>query len=557
MRDYADIAADYARRVTLGEILACALVRKACARHLEDLSRQESKDFPYRFDERAAAKACGFVELMPHTKGVWAGRGERLRLEPWQVFILASVFGWVRKSDGLRRFRKVYIEVPRKNGKSALSAPVGLYMMAADGEHGAEVYSGATTEQQAWEVFRPAKIMAERTPEFLEAFGVEVMASNISIPANGSRFKPIIGKPGDGASPSCAIVDEYHEHDTDELYDTMLTGMGARRQPLMWVITTAGADIAGPCYALRSDVVRMLEGTAQDDTLFGIVYTVDEGVDWTSEDALRMANPNYGVSVGDEFLREQIRDAVQNARKQNVVKTKHLNVWVTARAAFLNMERFNQAADAGLREEDFEGEACWMGLDLASKIDIACVSKLFYRDGKWYVFVRSYLPEARVQDPEKRHYQEWAHGGYLTVTEGDVIDYERIQTDIERDAKRFRITALGYDPYSATQMAQNLQKAGLNVIEVPQRVQQLSEPMKEIEAIILDGRLAHDGNPCTAWQFSNVTAKVDANDNVFPRKEQPHSKIDAFVATVIAKRVSMIPAADTASIYASRGVRGL
>lgn len=557
MRDYAQIAKHYAEGVTTGAILACDLVRKACARHLSDLERQADPAFPFRFDESKAAKVCRFLELMPLTKGKWARRNELLYLQPWQVFITASVFGWVYRDSGLRRFRTAYIEVPRKNGKSEYSAGIGLYMLTADGEHGAEVYSGATTEKQAKIVFEAAQKMARRTESFREAFGVEVMASNISVPENGSKFEPVIGKPGDGSSPSCAIVDEYHEHATDELFDTMFTGMGAREQPLMWVITTAGSDIAGPCYALRSDVVRMLDGTLPNDELFGIVYSIDPEDDWTSEEALRKANPNYDVSVSGEFLRSQVRDAVNNARKQNICKTKHLNVWVTARSAFINMEKFNALADPELDIADFEGEPCWMGLDLASKVDIAAVSKLFYRDGKWYLFVRSYLPESRVEDPEKRHYQGWAHDGHLIVTDGDVIDYERIQEDIEQDARRFQIIALGYDPYSATQMAQNLQKAGINVVEVPQRVQQLSEPMKELEAIILDGRLVHDGNPCTAWQFSNVTAKIDANDNAFPRKEQPESKIDAFVATIIAKRVSMIPAESTRSVYETRGIRVL
>lgn len=557
MRPYADIAREYAERVVSREILACELVRKACARHLDDLKRQKDREFPYYFDVEAAGRVCRFIELLPHTKGEWAARGERLVLSDWQVFVTASVFGWKRKVDDFRRYRKVYIEVPRKNGKSAWSAAVGLYMFSADGEYGAEVYSGATTEKQAWEVFEPARTMAEKSPQLCQTLGIEVMASNISIPLNGSKFMPIIGKPGDGASPSMAIVDEYHEHDTDRMVETMLTGMGARQQPILWVITTAGADIAGPCYAMRSEVVRVLDGTVEDDTLFGVIYTIDEGVDWTSEEALRMANPNYGVSVGAKFLRDQVKDAVQNARKQNATKTKHLNVWVTARSAFINMEAYNKLADPSIREEDFAGEPCWMGLDLASKVDIATVAKLFRRDGKWYLFVRSYLPESRVQDPEKRHYQGWAHDGFLIVTEGDVIDYERIQEDIEQDARSHQIVALGYDPYSATQMAQNLQKAGINVVEVPQRVQQLSEPMKELEAIILDGRLVHDGNPCTAWQFSNVTAKVDANDNVFPRKEQAENKIDAFVATIIAKRVSMIPAESTRSVYETRGIRVL
>ena len=322
-RDFGEIARGYAVGVVEGSTVAGRLVRLACQRHLDDLERAGTEAFPYVFDEAAAARVCGFIELMPHTKGEWARR--RVVLEPWQVFIVASVFGWLHMDTGLRRFRTGYIEVARKNGKSALSSPIGLYMLAADGEEGSEVYCGATTEKQAKIVFDVASTMAKRTPAFLEAFGVEVMASNISVPATSSKFETVIGKPGDGASPHCAIIDEYHEHQTDAQYDTMLTGMGAREQPLMWVITTAGSDSAGPCYALRSDGVRALEGTAVNEELFAMIYTIDgptkdadgveiPGDEWTSEAALVKANPNLGVSVQPDFLRRMVRDAAEVPR---------------------------------------------------------------------------------------------------------------------------------------------------------------------------------------------------------------------------------------------------
>lgn len=551
MRDYAAIAKQYALDVVKGKVPAGRLVQLACVRHLDELRDQQRKDFPYRFDESKASKVCAFVELMPHVKGKWAKGEQLIVLEPWQVFILATIFGWVRKSDELRRFRKAYIEVPRKNAKSTLAAAIGLYMLAADGEHGAEVYSGATSEKQAYEVFRPAREMAKKSPRFIEAFGVEVMTSNLSIPANGSRFEPVIGKPGDGASPSCAIVDEFHEHDSDELYDTMLTGMGAREQPLIFVITTAGADIAGPCYALREDVVGMLEGTIAADDLFGIIYTIDLGTDdepgddWTTESALRKANPNYDVSVSGDFLAGQVRDAINSARKQSVVKTKHLNVWVSARSAWMNMELWNALADTKLDPEQFAGEPCWLAVDLASKVDVASVIKIFRRDqdglAHWYFFGRHYLPEERVLDEERRHYQGWVANGHLIATPGDVIDYDRIREDILEDAELHRIVQLGYDPWGATQLAMQLQDAGVDVLEIPQTVTHLSEPMKEVEAMVIAGRMHHDGNPAMNWMMSNVTARVDAKDNVFPRKEKGEKKIDGPVALINAMCVAMRP----------------
>ena len=269
------IADAYAADVAAGRILACKWVRLACARYGRDRAREADAAWPYRLDLAKAERVCRFVELLPHTKGKWAAQRQLLKLEPWQVWILVTVFGFVRKKDGLRRFRKSVKVVPRKNGKSALSAPVGLYMLAADGEFGAEVYSGATTEKQAWEVFRPARLMAQATPELLAQFGIQVNASNIHILANGSRFEALIGKPGDGSSPSCAIIDEYHEHDTPDQHDTMLTGMGAREQPLMWIITTAGDNLAGPCYDELLTGRKVLEGVLEDEELFFVEYTID------------------------------------------------------------------------------------------------------------------------------------------------------------------------------------------------------------------------------------------------------------------------------------------
>ena len=307
-RDYAAIARKYAADVDRGKIPAGKSIRLQCRRFLDELKRQRQNDFPFRFDTGKAARVCKFIERLPHSKGKWARAKETLRLEPWQVWILACTFGWLRKRDGLRRFRVLFVVVPRKNGKSALSAGVGLYMLCADGEFGAEVYSGATNEKQAWEVFGPARLMAQRTPPLLRRFGIEVAAKALAIPGDGSKFETIIGDPGDGQSPSCSIHDEYHEHADDGQVDTMQTGMGARDQPLQVKITTAGDNLAGPCYAAIQEEREKLAGIGHnggpplDDETFFVEYTIDEGDDWKSEASLRKANPNYGVSVSGDFL---------------------------------------------------------------------------------------------------------------------------------------------------------------------------------------------------------------------------------------------------------------
>ena len=235
---FGDVATTYATEVVAGKIIACKWHRLACQRHLTDLGRIGKDGFPYVWnpvlqnkagrDYRPAERICKFAQLMPHIKGDWAAAGQLIKLEPWQVFVLASIFGWVHVRTGKRRFRGADIIVPRKNAKSTLAAVIGLYMLGPDEEFGAEIYSGATSQDQAMEVFRPAMLMAKATPRYCQQYGVTVNVSNLSIGENNSKFEPVIGKPGDGASPSCAIVDEYHEHKTAELFDTMKTGMGAR-----------------------------------------------------------------------------------------------------------------------------------------------------------------------------------------------------------------------------------------------------------------------------------------------------------------------------------------
>lgn len=549
----------YINDVIAGRRLANKFEIAACKRHKNDLKRSRKKGFVYKFDIEKAERAINFIELMPHTKGHWAkkvGADRQLRLGGWQKFIIASIFGWVHKKTQLRRFRILYICVPRKNGKSALAAGIGHYMFTADDEYGAEVYCGATTEKQAWEVFRPAKIMAERTPPYCHRFGVQVHAKFMDRKYDGSKFAPIIGKPGDGASPSCAIVDEYHEHPDDELYDTMLTGMGARLQPLMLVITTAGSDISSPCFQMQKDVEKVLDGVYENDQMFGIIYTIDKDDDWTELDSLKKANPNYGVSVMEDFLINQLRDAQQSPRKQNTFKRKHLDCWVNAKDAWMNMEWWNRQADTSLQREDFADDICYKALDLSSKHDLTADLDMFRRniegEDHFYVFGKYYVPEEAAQEEGKDRYQGWINEGHMIATDGNIIDYESIEENIVRDSKNTELEQIGYDPWGATQLAQRLQDHhDLTVVEVSQNVKSLSEPMKWIYAMVKAGRLHHDGNPVLAWMVSNVVAKEDANENIYPRKEAVENKIDGAVAMIMAMMLAMNNE-DSTSVYDDR-----
>lgn len=531
----------FARDVIAGKIPACRYVKQACQRHFDDVSASRSKNFKFKFDPAEAERRLALIQQLPHVKGEWAFKRQLVTLEPWQCFGVAMTFGWLRKGSGTRRFRESYWEVPRKNGKSVKAAGIGISMFVADREFGAEVYCGATTEKQAWEVFRPARLMIKRSPMLIEAAGIEVNASNMNKPADGSRFEPLIGNPGDGSSPSCSIVDEYHEHLDAALYETMLTGMGARRQPLMFIITTAGSNIEGPCYDKRRQVIDMLEGVTPDDELWGWIWTIDEGDDWSDPKVLSKANPNIGISVYQEYLESQQQRAIKNASFQNTFKTKHLNVWVSARAAYFNMESWRKCEES-LSIDDFEGHECYMALDLASKTDIAARVNIFPRviDGKvhyYSVAPRFYLPEDTIMNGKERsvveRYQRWLNMGLLTPCDGAENDFCMIRDEMISDANRFSVREVPHDPWGAFQIAFDIEQAGLIAVKIPQTVAHLSPAMKELNAAILSGRFHHDGNPILGWMIANVVAKEDANENVFPRKERNESKIDGAVATIM------------------------
>lgn len=547
-------ANQYARDIVRGRTVACRYVVDACQRHLDDLAKEKTKKFRYRFDKDLAEKAAKFIQLLPHTKGEWAFKRMPITLEPWQLFIVCCAFGWVQKGTKLRRFREVYTEIPRKNGKSAISAGVALYCFTCDDEFGAEVYSGATTEKQAWEVFRPARLMCKRTPALCDAFGVEVNASNMNRPEDGARFEPLIGNPGDGSSPSCAVVDEYHEHDTDALYTTMLTGMGARRQPLMWAITTAGYNIEGPCYDKRREVIEMLNGTVPNEELFGVIYTVDEGDDWTDPAVLRKANPNMGVSVYSDFLLSQQKRAMNNARQANVFKTKHLNIWVSARAAFFNLVSWRNCEDETLSLEQFEGQPCYLSFDLARKLDMNSMVRIFTRDidGKRHYYCvapRFWVPYDTVystdtdQQRTAERFQKWVNSDHLQLTDGAEIDYRVILEQAKAVNRQNPVEESAIDPHGATNLSHHLADEGLSPITIVQNYTNMSDPMKELEAAIEAGRFHHDGHPILTWCISNVVGKyLPGNDDVVrPIKEHNENKIDGATALIMNIGRAMLP----------------
>ena len=545
-RNYADIAKRYAERVVAGEASACRWVQLACQRQLNDLARFKGKASPYRFNPvlgdadgrsyRPADNLCAFIERLPHVKGPLAG--EPIQLEPWQVFILSTVFGWVR-DDGKRRFRRSYIEVPRGNAKSTLSSAVALYMLAADREGGAEVYSLATTRDQARIVFGDAQTMARRSPGFRRRFSVEVGAHNMHVLASGSKFEALSaeGSTLDGLNIHFGCVDELHAHKTRTVYDVVETGTGKRDNSLLWVITTAGSNRAGICYEVRTFVTKLLDGVFEDDTQFGIVYGLDDGDDWTTESALIKANPNWGISVRPEVLVPLQAKAMQLPSAVNNFKTKHLNEWVNADTAWMDMRAWDACADPAVDLEGFAGQPCWIGLDLASKTDIAALVLVFPHPeiaDAYVVFGKYYLPEDTVSAAGNSQYEGWMRTGRLTVTPGNVIDFGWIEADFLEMASRFEVQAVAFDPFQATQLSTRMLAEGLPMIEVRPTVLNFSEPMKTLEALVLQKKLTHDGDPALTWMASNVVAHLDVKDNIYPRKERAENKIDGIVALIMA-----------------------
>lgn len=557
-----NMANQYARDVLNGKILACKSIQLACQRHFNDLKISLGKDYPYRFDRELAERACRFVQLLPHSSGNLAG--QKLKLEPWQAFAFSSIFGWVTKKTKKRRFREAYIRVARKNGKSFFAAGIGTYMFCADGENSAEVYCGATTMAQAKKVFTPARQMADRLPSLRSKFSISVWVDSLTRP-DGSLFAPIAGKPGDGDSPHCAIIDEYHEHDTDHMYEAMTLGMGARSQPLTLIITTAGTSLESPCYDKDKQVKEMLNGHVPNDRLFGLIYELDEGDDWTDPTNFIKANPNLDVSISYDDLLAEMEVAKQVPRKVNAFKTKRLNIWVSGKAAFYNMTQWHAAADKSLRYEDFAGEDYYLGLDLAQRLDLNAGVGVFVREiegKKHYYCIRPkfWVPEDTVRSTDPKiaktadRYVKFVEMGALEATDGAEADYREILASIIdlQEIDKVRVSEIPIDPSGATALSHELQDHGFEPISIRQDYTNMSPPMKELEAALAGGRFHHDGNPVLSWCISNVIGKnvPGSDDIVRPTKGDKQSKIDGATALFMAIGRAMLNGrASNQSVY--------
>ncbi|MDP3650894.1 MAG: terminase large subunit [Rhodoferax sp.] len=537
MNKYVLAAQTYAQQVSAGEIPACKWTRLTIERQLADLQREPSADWPWVFDPEMAARPCEFIELLPHIKGKWARERQLIELRAWQCFIVTTIFGWVHRDTGLRRFREVYIEVPRKNGKSALSSGIALYMLSADGEHGAEVYSAATTRDQARIVFNDAKAMAERTPDMRTYLGVAILTHSITVAATSSKFSPLSAEAStqDGLNVHCAVIDELHAHKKRDLYDVIDTARGAREQSLLWLITTAGTDRSGICYERRTHITKILDRVIEDSTMFGVIYTIDDNDDPSDPASWAKANPNWLVSVLQDDMEAAARKAAAMPSALNNFLTKRLNVWVNGESPWMDMRAWEKCADTSLQLSDFVGEKCWGGLDLAQKKDFAAYVKVFERAGIWYVFIRLYLNELAVQESGNAHLSGWARSGYVQVTDGDITDFDVLAEDMRSDCKQFDMQEIAFDPALSMYFAGKLIEEGLPLVEITQRALFFTPPLIQVENLVLEKKLVFDGNPVMTWMVSNLVVKVSKfNELRSPTKERPENKIDGPMAMLMA-----------------------
>lgn len=553
MSKHVDAALAYARAVVAGDLPACKWTRMACQRQLNDLERLPEDGWPWVFDLDRAARPCEFVELLPHIKGKWAREGKLIELEPWQSFIITTVFGWIHRETGLRRYREGYVEVPRKNAKSTLSSGLALYMLTADDEHGAEVYSAATTRDQARIVFDDAKAMAQRTPDLRTYLGVSILQHSITVAYTASKFAPLAaeGSTLDGLNVHFAVIDELHAHKTRAVYDVIDTARGAREQSLLWNITTAGTDRSGICYERRTHVTKILENVIDDPSMFGVIYTIDDGDDPFHSDSWAKSNPNWGKSVLKDDMEASARKAEAMPSALNNFLTKRLNVWVSGESPWMDMLAWDRCADANLRQlSEFAGQGIkvWAGLDLAQKKDFAALVIVFEHewliDGptgicrperKWAVCTRLYLNELAIQESGNAHLSGWARQGYVTVTDGDITDFDVVADDMRQLCRDFDVQEIAFDPALSMYFAGKLIEEGLPLVEITQRAMFFTPPLIQVENLVLEKKLRHDGNPVMTWMVSNLVVKVSKfNELRSPTKERPENKIDGPMAMLMA-----------------------
>lgn len=546
----------------------CQKHRWACERFLRDVQHAGTETFPYVFDEEKAQRFFNWAHLHRHTKGVLAG--EPIDFAPIQRFIFGNVYGWVHQDTGLRRFRRAYWQVARKNAKSQSLAIVGDYELMALGEPMSEVYIGATKTLQAKIIYNEVVAMLKRCPlltgKWHESYGV------IRHPKSDSILRALSkddGKTGDGLNPQCGLIDEYHAHPTDEILEVINTGMVARRQPLLFIITTAGNNFGGPCYRVEYPLVEKILNPALDFDVVDYFCMVneldrdDEGNlidDVKNEDCWVKANPIAAAyPEGLANIRSKLDSAIESPEKMESFLTKNMDLWVNQSAmSYIDMAKWKERGAITELPVDPYGYDVYVGVDLSRRIDLTAAALVMPLDDdgttKYLVRAHGFIPEETIAAHEKTDkipYRAWARAGYLTITPGDVVDYRFISTWIREqvDTLGVNLREVCYDPYNATHFAQELDAQGIMTVEVRQGMRTLSEPTKAFREETYRDNILHEPNPLLDWAISNAVTKRDHNENIMLDKEKSTNRIDPIAAVINAFSRAHVMAEEDLSDY--------
>ena len=515
----------YAVDVVNGKIVCCENIKLSCQRFLSDLNRDDLE-----FKSNVVDRAIAFIGTLKHFAG--KSSGQNFILEEWQQFIIANIVGWYWKESGDRRFTSSYIEVSRKNGKTALAAALCLYYLIADGEDGAEVDLAANSKEQAKIAFSFCSNFAKQLDpksKYLKAYRDSILFNT-----NNSKLKVFAADDSklDGFNASFGLVDEYHSAKNSRVRDVIKSSMGMRQNPHLCTITTAGFDKTLPCYKLRTTAIEILNGLKTDDSMFIAIYSLDDTDDWTDENNWIKCTPNLNVTVTSKYIREQVQSAINNPSEEVGVKTKTLNLWCDSSSVWLP-ESYIVKGSKSINLEDFRDYECYIGVDLAATSDLTAVSYLVVKDDTYYFKTDYYLPESALkQKADRELYKYWKQQGLLKITEGNVTDYDYITNDIVNASEIVNIQAIGYDKYNATQWAIKATELGLPLEEYPQTLGNFNKPTREMERLILSGKAVIDNNEINRWCFKNVTLKSDYNGNVKPNKSIKGKKIDGAIASI-------------------------
>ncbi len=522
-----------------GREVCCEFVKLAVKRHLEDLEASKDPAFPFVFSEQQANRALKFVSMLRHTEGKLAG--QFFNLQPNQAFSIAMLYGWRNRETGYRRFTQAYIEMARKGGKSQFAAALEIYGAGFEGEEGAQVFTAATTADQAGIVFRAAKKMCRYLKKDSPAMDkvIDIFAHSIVFKNTDSYIQKVSADHGtlDGLNPYYAVIDEYHAHKTDLVKGVMQTGMGSRECPMLIIITTAGFDKESPCFKIeRANAAAVLKGERKQDNLFAIIYTLDEGDDWQDPAVWRKANPNLGSTPNEQYLRDQVTDAINKGTSTRVqVLTKNFNCWLDTPKIWIPEENI-KAVMQPLRLEDYQGRPCHLGIDLAATSDVTAMAMFFppYMGDKAALFLTFWLPEDTIEKrKDDTNYLDWVINGHIIKTPGNIADYNFMKNEILQRSQVHRIGSIGFDQWNAYQMATELTDAGFEMKQCRQSYGNLSEPLKWLEKTILAGEIEIAENPVLLWMFRNIVLDYDANDNIKPNKAKSANKIDGVSASAM------------------------